>query len=243
MIQVAGMPLRSNAFEAGSVEKEIIQRMLNARDLYSYSSFKELLFEISTRKNIIESAKEMNKGDAAFTTFQYTQCNTSYWKLTKEGGFLLKPNVSPSNAILDIFKNSSLYAFECATACIITFYHAVLISIRKPFFQSLFRDIYLYSWQADPDLGIHTFYGNHYLPGDVVYFDNPDFHSETPWYRGINAVVMSDGQFFGHGLGIKSDDEIIKFLNSQRQPESTKPAYLANLVTRPSFKLLSAYSI
>ncbi|WP_308218774.1 hypothetical protein [Bacillus cereus group sp. BfR-BA-01347] len=64
--------------------------------------------------------------------------------------------------------------------------------------------MYLYSWHFDPDLGLKTIYINHFLPGDVVYFNNPDFHPQTPWWIGENAVVLGDGTYFGHGLGIKT---------------------------------------
>ena len=242
MIQVSGMPFQPTELNVGSTEKVIIQRMLKARTLYSYPSIHELLFELSLRKNIIESARVMNNSQAVFTTFQYAQCNDTYWTLTKAGGFLLKTNVSPSDAILDIYKNSSLYAFECATACIIVLYNAVLQSIGKPLFNSLFQEIYLYSWHADPDLGIYTYYANHFSPGDVVYFMNPDFHPKTSWYRGVNAVSMSDGKFFGHGIGIKTAEEMIEFLNKQRRPESNQSAYLTRLVTNPSIHRLTELS-
>jgi protein-glutamine gamma-glutamyltransferase len=243
MIQVSGMPFQPNELNVGSTEKVIIQRMSKSGTLYSYPSIHELLFELILRKNIIESARLMSNSQAVFTIFQYAQCNDTNWLLTKAGGFLLKKtNVSPSDAILDIYKNSSLYAFECATACIIVFYNAVLQSIGKPLFNSLFQEIYLYSWHADPDLGIYTYNADHFSPGDVVYFMNPDFNPKTSWYRGVNAVAMSDGKFFGHGIGIKTAKEMIEFLNTQRRPESNQSAYLTRLVTNPSILHLSKLS-
>lgn len=239
MIQIAGMPFRPNELNVGSLEKEIIQRMTDNQVLYSYPSIHVLLFELGLRKNIIESSKDMSNSQALFTIFQYARCNDTYWQLTKAGGFLLKPTVSPADAILDIYNNSSKYAFECATACIIVLYHAVLKSIGTPLFNSLFRYIYLYSWHSDPDLGISTYYRDHILPGDVVYFENPDFNVNTPWYRGINAVAVNDGSFFGHGFRIKTAEELIEFLNTQRRPDSDRSAYLTRLVTSPSFQRLS----
>ncbi|QOR64604.1 protein-glutamine gamma-glutamyltransferase [Cytobacillus suaedae] len=242
MIQISGMPFQPNGINIGNIEKEIIQQMSNTRVLYSYSSANELLFELNLRKNILESAIEMNSSQAEFTTFQHAYCNEAYWNRTYEGGFRLKPNVNPSDAILDIYQSSSQYAFECATACIIIFYHAVLKSIGKPLFNSLFQSLYLYSWHSDPDLGINTYYGEHFLPGDVVYFRNPDYNPETSWYRGVNAVTMRDGTFFGHGVGIKSTQEMIEFLNKYRRPTSGQSAYLTQLVTNPSFQRLFAIS-
>ncbi|WP_216827482.1 protein-glutamine gamma-glutamyltransferase [Alkalihalobacterium elongatum] len=242
MIQISGMPFQpSGTMNTGSIERIIIQQMLNDPVLYSYPSNNAFLFEVRSRKNIIESANEMNESEVKFTTFRYARCNPAYWNLTGAGGFLLKPNVSPSEAIQDIYRNSSLYATECATACVIILYHAILKSIGRPVFNSLFYNLYLYSWHTDPDLGLYTFNGSHFLPGDIVYFNNPDFNVQTPWFRGLNAVVMSDGRFFGHGFGIMTADEILEFLNTQRQPGSNQLAYLTSLITRPSFNTLSNY--
>ncbi|MGM0846745.1 MAG: protein-glutamine gamma-glutamyltransferase [Bacillota bacterium] len=242
MIQVAGSPLQQvGSLNLGNMDEEIAKKMLDAKGSYVYPSLKDLLFELKTRGNIIESAKEMSESKAVFTTFQYAACNPAYWMLTEAGGFRVRPDVRPSQAVEDIYRNSALYAFECATACVIIFYHAVLKSIGPSAFDSLFQDIYLYSWHVDPDLGLNTFYGDHYLPGDVVYFNNPDYSAENPWYRGVNAVVLEDGQFFGHGFGISSSAKIIEFLNEVRNPDSNQPAYLASLVTRLSFANLGQY--
>jgi protein-glutamine gamma-glutamyltransferase len=244
MIQIAGRNFQQvSSLNLGSVEKEIAKSMADATVVYSYPSNNDFLFELKYRKNMIESARQMSEGKAVFTTFAYAACNPAYWELTRAGGFLLKDGVNPSDAIRDIFSNSTLYAFECATACVIIYYHAVLNSIGSADFNAIFQDLYLYSWHADPDLGIHTFYGDHILPGDVVYFNNPDYSPENPWYRGVNAVVMGDGQYFGHGLGVMSDTEIIEFLNKMRKEESNRTASLSNLITRLSFNSAAGYGV
>ncbi|WNS74504.1 protein-glutamine gamma-glutamyltransferase [Bacillus sp. DTU_2020_1000418_1_SI_GHA_SEK_038] len=240
MIQISGVPFHLNeTWQFESIEKTIIQHMHNDPVFYSYYSVDELLFEIKVRKNIIKSANEMNQSQAQFRSFEYARCNPKYWQLTMAGGFLLRPDVRPADAILDIYRNSSLYAFECATACVIIYYHAILYSIGSSLFNSLFQNLYLYSWHTDPDLGISTFYSNHFLPGDVVYFNNPDFHPQTPWFRGVNAVLLNDGRFFGHGFGISTAEQIIQILNEKRKPGSHQSAYLTQLVTRPSFTALA----
>ncbi len=237
MIQVAGTPFQlTNSSNFGSEQTSIVKAMMNAPSLYNFSSFNDLLFEINLRKDIIESAKEMSEGESAFTTFQYTQCNPDYWYLTTEGGFQLKPNTYPSSAIRDIYINSSLYAYECAMACVMNFYKATLDRIGDASFNALFQNLYLYSWHTDVDLGLYTFYGDHFIPGDVVYFNNPEYDPSTPWYRGVNAVTLYDGQVFGHGFGIKSTEEMIQSLNETRKPASNQSAYLANLVTRISIQ-------
>ncbi|WP_017754679.1 protein-glutamine gamma-glutamyltransferase [Calidifontibacillus oryziterrae] len=240
MIQISGVPFQNKIekLELGNIEKTIIHHMQEAPVHFSYYSINELLFELKVRKNIIESALEMNQGEARFTSFEYARCNPKYWYLTTAGGFLLKPNVKPSDAILDIYKNSSRYAFECATASVIIFYYAVLYSIGIRLFNSLFQNLYLYSWHTDPDLAIYTFYSNHFLPGDVVYFNNPDFNPKTPWFRGVNAVLLNDGKYFGHGFSIRTSEQMIQILNEKRKPWGNQSSYLTSLVTRPSFNHL-----
>jgi protein-glutamine gamma-glutamyltransferase len=162
--------------------------------------------------------------------------------MSSKGGFQLREEVAPAAAIQDVFENSSLYAFECATAMIIIYYHAVLKTIGSKLFNLLFQNLYLYSWHTDSDLAVQSVLTKHLVPGDVAYFINPDYHPETPWWRGENAIVMGDGMYFGHGIGIKTAQEITDFLNSVRQPDSTTPATLINLVARPSFKHLAELS-
>lgn len=212
--------------------------MQAAPTVFSYSFAEELWFELKVRANIIKSAYEMNNGQAAFADFAYARCNPRYWILTRAGGFLLRPDVEPAKAIVDIFQNSSLYAFECATAIPIIYYHAVLNSIGRRLFNAFFQNLYLYSWHTDTDLGIITFFSELSVPGDVLYVRNPDFAWNMPQYRGINAVLLPDGNLYGHGFQIRSAEEMIQILNTKRNPGSRQSAYLSKLVTRPSFKYL-----
>ncbi|MDW2876794.1 MULTISPECIES: protein-glutamine gamma-glutamyltransferase [Bacillaceae] len=239
MIQISGVPFQNQENgQLGSVEKTIMQQMQTAPVLYSYNSEYELLFELTVRKNIIQSAKEMDKSQAVFTSFEYARCNPRYWQLTRAGGFLLRPDVRPADAIIDIYRNGSYYAFECATAIPIIYYHAILNSIGSNGFNSLFQNLYLYSWHTDTDLGIITFYSDHFISGDVLYVNNPDFDRKTPHFRGVNAVLLEDGRLFGHGFNIRTSEEMIRLLNETRKPDSQQSAYITKLVTRPSFKYL-----
>jgi protein-glutamine gamma-glutamyltransferase len=244
MIRLSGMPFQqSDMWSSRSIESMIIQRMNEDTVVYSYQSIGELSFELTLRKNIILSARAMNQSNVRFEVFANSRCNPQYWHLTSIGGFLLRHGVKPSDAIQDIYMNSSQYAFECATAKVIIYYHAVLNLIGESLFNQLFQNIYLYSWHADPDLGIKPNYTSHFLPGDVVYFNNPDFDPKTPQWRGENAVVLGDGTYFGHGLGIKTAKQMIHALNQKRMSGANQSAYLTNSVTRPSFKHLAKLSM
>lgn len=244
MIRISGVPFqRSDLWTAGSVEKMIVQRMIEDTVMYSYQSLEELRFELEFRKNIIVSARAMNESGVPFEVFANARSNPEYWHLTNTGGFLLRHGVKPSVAIQDIFLNSSLYAFECATAMVIIFYHAALNTMGESLFNQIFQnDIYLYSWEYDSELQINTLYTFHSLPGDVVYFKNPDFDPKTPQWRGENAVVLGDGTFFGHGLGIVTAEKLIQDLNERRSSGSNQTAYLTDVIARPSFNHLANLS-
>lgn len=243
MIHLSGMPFQQGGqWSSGSIERIIIQRMMEDPVVYSYPSIDELSFELKIRKNIIVSAKAMNQSEVQFETFLKSRCNPKYWKFTNTGGFMQQQGVKPSDAITDIYTNSSKYAFECATAMLIIYYHAVLNVLGEPLFNQHFHDIYLYGWFSDPDLGIKVTYTTHFLPGDIIYFKNPDFDPETPYWRGENAVVLEDDKYFGHGVGIKTDEQMIHMLNQVRKPGSNQSAYLTKSVARPSFDHLAKLS-
>lgn len=233
MIQVAGTPIQSlSSLNVSGVDLEILEGMRDAGELFSFPSMDQLWFALRLRKNMTLSAKEMSEGESTFRGFSAATCNPEYWYLTPAGGFLQKPNVYPTSGISDIFTNSSLYAFECATACVINMYHAMSKSMEQTTFNTAFQNIYLYSWNTDPELRLYTFHANFYLPGDVVYFNNPDYDRSNANYRGENAVAMGGGKFFGHGFGIVTAEEMIEALNKKRFPNSNRSAYLTSLVTR-----------
>ncbi|MET3697807.1 protein-glutamine gamma-glutamyltransferase [Bacillus oleivorans] len=239
MIVISGRIFQhSGILPAGMIESSILQRLQQDFRIHPYQSIDELRFELEMRKNIILSARAMSQGRSQFVSFAKSYCNPRYWRLTEMGGFRLRPGVRPSVAIEDIFRNSSLYGFECATAIMIIYYRAVLKSIGRNLFDRYFANLYLYSWIEDQDLGLRTYYTYHFIPGDVVYFENPEFHPETPWWRGESAVVLENGTFFGHGVGIGTAEQMLQHLNKARAPWSTIPPFLRDSVLRPSFKHL-----
>jgi protein-glutamine gamma-glutamyltransferase len=240
MIQLSGKPFQQNdLFLPAGMERMILKHLQEDSKVYNYETLEELGFELTLRKNIILSAKAMNQGDAQFEIFEGSRCNPQYWDLTATGGFLVKKNVKPSEAVSDIFSNSSKYAFECATAKVIIYYYAILLTAGENIFNQFFQNLYLYSWHFDSDLVMQSIHTEHFIPGDVVYFKNPDYNPETFWWRGENAVVIGDGTYFGHGLGIKTAEQIIEFLNETRKPGSIRSAYLTDYVARPSFQHLA----
>jgi protein-glutamine gamma-glutamyltransferase len=214
-------------------QKDILTKMEKTKDIYQYQSLNQLKFELLYRTKTLQAAQELNKSKVQFTTFDYAFCNKKYWNRVSNGGFLLKPNVRPSVAILDILMNGKLYAFDCSTGIAIVIYLAALYTIGSRKFDLLFSGLYLMDWQFDNDLRLTQKYGYDFIPGDIVHFNNPDVNPKESHWRAENVIFMTDDQYYGHGVGIKKAETIITFLNKKRKPNPRIPAYLMNLITRP----------
>ncbi|MDQ0229820.1 protein-glutamine gamma-glutamyltransferase [Metabacillus malikii] len=213
-------------------ENELITRMGRYRIRYDFSHFQQFRFALKLRVMIIRAARDLLSSQAKFANFADSTCNPKYWTLTANGGFKLKQDVQPADAIKDIFQNGPLYAFECATAIVIIFYKAALESINIEQFNRIYQGLYLRDWRSDEDLPINTRKGNDFLPGDCLYFNNPEFDPNVSYWRVENAIDLGNGHFFGHGIGIKTAEKMIEALNSRRKPNATVSAYLLSQVTR-----------
>jgi len=228
-------------YQLDTVETKIMNILFSSNTVYSYDSTEQLRFEASLRKSIIGASLKLYRSYFSFRTFRDSVCNPDYWIRTNEGGFLLKRGINPSDGINDIYTNSSKYGTECATAIDIVFYKGLLDILPQELFNRLFAGIYLMDWQhLDSDLGIE-YYRNpaDHLPGDCRYFKNPDVSPETPEWQGENTIDLGNGTYYGHGMGIKTADEIIGTLNRYRVEGSVTSAYLMNSATRPNFRSLA----
>lgn len=221
--------------------QEMLELMVKYREVYAYDNMPQLHFELMMRLNTMRAARDLLKSKVQFASFANSYCNEEYWNLNRKGAFLLKKGRKPSDAIRDIFQNGIKYAFECATAIVIIFYKAALDSIGDKAFNYLFQGIVLYDWHSDEDLGIFSRKGNDFIPGDCLYFNNPDFDPKKPQWRGENAIYLGKGMFYGHGIGIRTADGIIQALNKFRKEGAQQTAYLKQQVTRPDYRYLSNY--
>jgi protein-glutamine gamma-glutamyltransferase len=195
-------------------------------------------FELKMRNSIVESAIALNASGVSFATFKNSRCNEHLWSHSENGGFRLRSGVLPSDGIRDIFQNGRLYAIECATAMVIILYRAV-IDTNEETFNVHFKDLFLWDWNYDSDLRIISTYNIHYaLPGDVLYFENPDHPPESPEWQGLNVIKLADDLYYGLGLGIGTLGKMIYSLNQIRRPWSMTSAYLSELVVHPDFEYL-----
>ena len=243
MIAVSGFPVSPADVAALPEPQRTIFRMKERSPVtYRYDSLNTLLFELNMRANIVRAARALNQSGPAFAGFDRTRCNPRYWTRTEEGGCRLNFNVTPADAIRDIFVNGHLYAFECAMAVVIVLYRGALDTMGDAAFNRYFRNLYLHDWNYDSDLRLRSSTDTREAyPGDVLYFNNPDFSPQTPEWRGENAILLEDGLFYGHGIGITTADHIISELNRHRFPGSTTSAHLMDLVVYPDYAYLSTY--
>jgi protein-glutamine gamma-glutamyltransferase len=239
MIFIRGFPLEKAPPNLSGKQLEIYAELQKSESPHLYYSLEELAFELSLRRNIIEAAINLSKSNAEFNIFQYSKFNPLYWTKTSRG-YALKHFVQPSTAVEDVFKNGKEYAFECSTAIVLIYYYAVLQSIKAENFNRLFRNLLVWDWSYDKDLGITTLAGTEFIPGDVLYFHNPDF--KHPVWIGENVVYLGKNQYFGHGIGIGTKEEMISALNSLRKSGAKRSAYLLPQFSRLNFRYLFQFS-
>ncbi len=245
MIRIAGNLIDSNTiinkYTQNSIEADIVRILAESREVYNYDSLKQLEFEVKLRKSIINASKDLYRSKFSFRVFRKSKCNEKFWTRTNEGGFALNSGIKPSEAIRDIYINSSKYGTECSTAMVIVYYKALVDILPENLFNKLFPDIYLMNWQhLDSDLGIREYWNAaDYIPGDCRYFKNPEVDPLSPEWQGENVFDIGNKLYYGHGIGIASAEKIIELLNKKRIAGAKISAYLIESAKRPNFKYLS----
>lgn len=244
MIKISGTELDINTiidqYKNNSIERYTLNKLFSSVHTYDYNSLDELKLELNMRKNIVTASIELDRSDFSFSVFRKSRCNTDFWERTKQGGFLLKEGVKPSAAINDIYKSSSKYATECATAMVIVYYRAFLNTFSGKLFDTTFSKIYLMNWYyVDEHLRLYTIDTiADDLPGDCRYFQNPQVNPLAPEWRGENVIDLGNGKYYGHGIGIRTSNKIIAELNSKRIIGATESAYLLDSAKRLDFQQL-----
>ncbi|MCU6602386.1 protein-glutamine gamma-glutamyltransferase [Peribacillus frigoritolerans] len=211
---------------ASAKSLETLQCLAEDSNVFEYRNFWDFNFEIQLRNRVIEAAIALDKSGPDFSTLEESQSNQRYWHLSKDGTFTLQPGILPHAALVDIFMNGGLYAFECGTAIVVTFLKAILDLIGPRNFDYLFSDLFLYDFRPPRNMALIVHQGRDYLPGDCVYFKNPDHDEATPEWQGENAILLGRNLFYGHGIGITTAQGIINELNSNRKPYATISAFL-----------------
>jgi protein-glutamine gamma-glutamyltransferase len=243
IITISGAQTPVDTTSWSRVASKIYEQKKNSAVTYPYESAQHLRFEMALRASIVAAADALSHSGLRFASFNKAQCNERLWHLTEEGGFRIRDDSTPAAGIRDIFMNGSKYTTECSTAAVIVVYKGVLDSIRETDFNRLFSGLLLYDWNIDDDLRLTTQTGiEESYPGDILYFNNPDFSPDTPEWRGENVIKIEDNRFYGHPFGIVTAQRIITGLNQNRRPGSNQSAYLTENVTRPGYLYLSQFA-
>ncbi|OQB15959.1 MAG: Protein-glutamine gamma-glutamyltransferase [Firmicutes bacterium ADurb.Bin193] len=245
MITIGRMQADTNELMVGypenSIERKIISGMSAAEGTYRFGSREELEFEVNLRTEIVNSAWALYRSNMDFAVFRESRCNPYYWRKTREGGFMLNESVSPYDAVIDIYTNGREYATECATAMIIVYYGALAKVYGKELFDSVFSFIHLMNWHyIDRNLKEigYMIRPRAYLPGDRRYVVNPDVNPVTPEWRGENLIDLSDGKYYGHGIGVYTVEVFIRALNNNRREDADEEAYFMETAANPNYSHL-----
>jgi hypothetical protein len=196
--------------------------------------------------HVVQSAIKLDKSNVQFANYSGDdKANNKLWSMGYGGRITVRQHTSTTTAVNDVFgKNSSKYAFECATAAHLIYLNAIKDRIGSKKFDAAAPRLSVFRWDAPKKSGQDLVDGTgktgplqlsskgafakELWPGDRVYFKNPDFEPSFTAGQGENTIFLGDGRFFGHGLGIKTKDQIIKKLNKLRKPGATKKAFMAS---------------
>lgn len=242
MVIINNQPVAAIPMETPDpLQQGIFDTLQKSAGEYRYASADELITELMVRKSIVNKALALAYSGFEFQVFRKSFANPAYWNRNMVGGFTLKSEVLPSDAISDIIQNGQLYGTECATAMMIVYYASMLDVLGAEKFNKLFSDIYLMNWEhIDRDLFLREADDvADELPGDARYFMNPDVDPLHPEWQGENVFYLGDGKYYGHGVGILNADGVIRKLNNARKKDAQRSAYLLDGAKRQDYKMIT----
>lgn len=199
-----GFDTRNNADE---LEREILLTILASPVPFSFPSHDELVSAIRIRKSIVEAARRTT---LAFDT-SAAERPTDFWTYSKQHGFTLlpgKPLIAALKASTQPNGSGKVFSFSCYRAT----EYVILLSVAQEamhcnpeLFQGLqrqwesraimsgeFHDVFLreYGSMSEP------LPPKYYVPGDRVWFRNPDDHSsDVTGYEGSWVLYLGGGLF------------------------------------------------
>jgi hypothetical protein len=197
-------PVRSDE----DLERAILLAMLRSPAVFRFASCEDLVSTIRVRRNIVKSARATA---LAFDTSQAAERPEDYWMYREETGF----TVLPGRALVEALRKATqpglsgrLYAFSCyrATEYVILLGLAEELQANNPDLlgrlqqqwetraiqSGRFHDVFLYE-HGSMDNPLPPRY---YVPGDRVWFRNPDnASSDIPGYEGSWVIYLGAGLF------------------------------------------------
>ncbi|MDD5240269.1 MAG: hypothetical protein PHG47_00960 [Sulfuricella sp.] len=192
---------------AGDLEREILLAMLVGPVAFEFPSYDELSSAVRIRKNVVEAAR---KTMLAFDTDE-AERPADYWTYSEERGFTILPGKSLITALQKATQpdaSGRIYSFSCYRAT----EYVILLGIAQELKSSnpdLFRQLQK-QWEsrAIKSGEFHEVflreYGSmseplppkYYVPGDRLWFRNPDQHSsDVTGYEGSWVFYLGGGLF------------------------------------------------
>ena len=189
------------------LEIEIMVSMLMAPEALVFPSFEEFESAVRVRCNTVRAARE---AALAFDT-EAVERPADFWTYSEASGFTLRPGVDLVEALRKATQPEDLqqaYAFSCyrATEYVLLLAiaeeaqraHPELSSAlsrqweRRAIQSGEFHDVFLREY-GTMDRPVPARY---YVPGDRVWFRNPDpYSADAPGYEGSWVIYLGSGQF------------------------------------------------
>lgn len=189
------------------LEREILLAMLLSPVAFEFSSHRELASAVRIRKNIVEAARGTV---LAFRTSE-AERPADYWTYAKGLGFTVLPGKSLIEALQKATQpgvSDELYSFSCYRAT----EYVILLGIAQELMTcnpELYRRLQT-QWETRAIMSAEFHevflreYGSmneplpvkYYVPGDRLWFRNPDDHSsDVTGYEGSWVFYLGDGLF------------------------------------------------
>ena len=206
-LQLCGKLQLDTQGNPGDLEREILLAMLLGPVAFEFPSHAELASAIRIRQNIVEAAR---KTALAFHTTE-AERPADYWTYAEDRGFTILPGKSLITALQKATQpdvSGKLYSFSCYRAT----EYVILLAIAKELTAcnpELYRQLQR-QWETRAIMSgkFHDVflreYGSmdeplppkYYVPGDRLWFRNPDEHSaDVTGYEGSWVFYLGDGLF------------------------------------------------
>jgi len=186
---------------------EVILAMALSPQTIAFKTACEFKSTLRMRRNAVDVA---SRTELSFDTNSITRPQ-AYWVYTKENGFLLRQGVSLAEGLeraLCPDVSGSTYAFSCQRASEYLMLYAVVRELSKVNQaglhaveeqwrkRALTGDDFLFRFLEERGTRENPIPMRYYIPGDRIWFKNPDDHSsDIEGYEGSWVIYIGGGRF------------------------------------------------
>jgi hypothetical protein len=186
---------------------EILLAMALSPQTIPFKTTREFKSALRMRRNAVDVA---SRTELSFDTNSITRPQ-AYWFYTKENGFLLRQGVSLAEALeraLCPDVSGSTYAFSCQRASEYLMLYAVVRELSKVNKaglhaveeqwrkRALTGDDFLFRFLEERGTRDNPMPMGYYIPGDRIWFKNPDDHSsDIEGFEGSWVIYLGGGRF------------------------------------------------